>query len=282
MTDALRSYATTEQPFGLWKDKPECAQKLASQKTVSGLASDQRPLWLDEVNPDPSARIYMMSPGASIYRHVCINCHGPNADGKGLQVDLLAASSEGEARPANFRSACSDLANLPLSNIRATFDVAQTGDMRVADLWASRYMAWMALGGTLKRIPQDIIHLVAATPVLGQVRDNLSQLPGATDPTGNMLNLAKALCSLVLPAPDDLLAVFIYNSALTSPTYPPYNQDHSPLVASTYDREMWLHLCSDFSPQVVQGLRIASGARLQARQARLDCALLRERSRRSI
>ena len=28
-------------------------------------------------------------------------------------------------------------------------------------------MAWMALGGTLKRIPQDILHLVTTTPILG-------------------------------------------------------------------------------------------------------------------
>ena len=263
LTDALRAYATTERPFGLWKEKPDCGQKLAAQKRVSALGADQRPLWLDEVKPDPNAFVYMMSPGASIYRHVCINCHGPNADGKGIQVDLLAAASEGEARPANFRSGLFGPPEMPLANILSTFSVPQVGDMKTADMWASRYMAWMALGGTLKRIPQDIIHLVAATPVLGEKRQNLNQLPGATDPTGNMLNLAKALCSLVLPAPDDTLSVFLYNSSLSAPTYPPYNQANSPFVSSTYDREMWLHLCSDFSPQVVRvyGSQAAPGAK---------------------
>jgi len=260
LTDALRAYATTEQPFGLWKVKPECAQKLASQKTVAQIPADQRPAWFDREKPDPNAAVYMLAPGASIYRHVCFNCHGPNADGKGIQVDLLAAASEGEARPANFRSGLFGPPEMPLSNILATFDVGKTGDMKAADLWASRYMSWMALGGTLKRIPQDIIHLVAATPVLGHLRDNLSTVPGATDPTGNMLNLAKGLCSIVLPEPTsgslpgfvEVLPAFDNFSTIDSPYYPPYNHDGSPFVSSTYDREMWLHLCSDFNPQVIR------------------------------
>jgi hypothetical protein len=118
----------------------------------------------------------------------------------------------------------------------------------------------MALGGTLKRIPQDIIHLVAATPVLGHLRDNLSTVPGATDPTGNMLNLAKGLCSIVLPEPTsgslpgfvEVLPAFDNFSTIDSPYYPPYNHDGSPFIASNYDREMWLHLCSDFNPQVIR------------------------------
>ena len=60
---------------------------------------------------------------------------------------------------------------MPLSNILATFDVAHPGDKTTADRWGSRYMAWMALGGTLKRIPQDILHLVTATPILGYTRN---------------------------------------------------------------------------------------------------------------
>jgi mono/diheme cytochrome c family protein len=260
LTDALRAYATTDQPFAAWKQKPECAQKLSSQKTVSQLPADKRPEWISVAKAEPDAPVYMMAPGAFIFRHVCINCHGPNADGKGIQVDLLAAASEGEARPANFRSGLFGPPEMPLVNIRATFALGPTGSMASADDLASRYMAWMALGGTLKRIPQDIIHLVAATPIFGHKRENLSTVPGAADPTGNMLNLAKGLCALVLPAPtsienhlfDQGLPAFDAFSDLGDTFYPPYNHDGSPFITSTYDREMWIHLCTDFSPQIVR------------------------------
>jgi mono/diheme cytochrome c family protein len=261
LTDALRSYATSEKPFATWLAKPACMQKLAaSQKTISQLAAAERPAWIDVAKPDPGAYVYNLSPGAFVFRHVCINCHGPNADGKGIQVDLLAAASEGEARPANFKSGLFGPPETPLSNIMATFDVATTGSRKAADVWGSRYMSWMALGGTLKRIPQDIIHLVATTPILGHTRENIGSVPGSSDPTGNMLNLAKGICAIVLPAPannlpdfERSLFAFISNRNLPEAFgYPPYNHSGSPLVASTYDKEMWLHLCSDFSPQVVR------------------------------
>jgi hypothetical protein len=262
LSDELRSYATKEKPFGTWVTKPACMQKLAaSQQTVSQLPASETPAWLAVARPDPGAYLYKLSPGAAIFRHVCINCHGPNADGKGIQVDLLAAASEGEARPANFKGGLFGPLETPLSNILATFDVANTGDKKAADTWASRYMAWMALGGTLKRIPQDVLHLVTTTPILGHPRVNIGQLPGASDPTGNMLNMAKGLCSMVLPTPtsdglpDYEKNVYAYNnnSLLPPPSnYPPYSYQNSPFVDSTYDKEMWLHLCGDFSPQVVR------------------------------
>src|SRR5678815_369924 len=126
-----------------------------------------------------------------------INCHGPKADGKGLQADALAASSEGEARPANFHEGLFGPSDSPGANLRATFAIGVGGID--APGWGSRYMAWMALGGTLKRIPQDIIHQVEATKVLGQPRPNLELIPGSGEASANMLNLAKGLCAVVLP-----------------------------------------------------------------------------------
>jgi mono/diheme cytochrome c family protein len=262
LTDELRAYATTEKPYGLWKVKPECEQKLAaSQKKVSELALNERPDWLDVVKAPATAPVYMMSPGAAIYRHVCINCHGPNADGKGLQVDLLAAASEGEARPANFRDGLFGPSGQPLANVLSTFDVTRSGNMTIAALWGSRYMAWMAMGGTLKRIPQDIVQLVAATRIMGHSRQNLYTIPGASDATGNMLNLAKGLCAIVLPAPtnsnepydfDAHLPAFDEFSVVGAAAYPPYNHSGSPFIESNYDKEMWLRLCNDFSPRVVR------------------------------
>ena len=133
LTEVLRAYATKEQPFGIWKVKPECDQKLASQTKVSSLSPTERPAWMDVVKPPGGASVYKIAPGAAVFRHICINCHGPNADGKGIQVDLLAAASEGEARPANFRAGLFGPPDMPLSNILATFDVTHSGDMTTAD-----------------------------------------------------------------------------------------------------------------------------------------------------
>ena len=260
LTQDLVAYATTDKPFGTWKVKPECEQQLAaSQKKVSDLAPNERPAWIDAAKPAGNAPLYMLSPGASIYRHVCINCHGPSADGKGLQVDLLAAASEGEARPANFRDGMFGPFGQPLANIHTTFDVSRSGDTASSLLWGSRYMAWMALGGTLKRIPQDIVQLVAATPTLGTLRPSLNTIPGANDATGNMLNLAKGLCAFVLPDPEKdfskgAVPAFTKYSALQGrpSDYPPYNYAGAPFIAQTYDKDMWLQLCSTYSPQVVR------------------------------
>jgi mono/diheme cytochrome c family protein len=257
LTQKLVDYATTEVPFGLWTVKPGCEQRLAaSQKKVSDLKAEEKPAWVTKTKAAGDAPVFMMSPGAAIYRHVCFNCHGPNADGRGLQVDLLAAASEGEARPANFRDGLFGPPGQPLANIASAFDVSRSGDMSGAMLWGSRYMAWMALGGTLKRIPQDIIQLVASTPTLGVLRPNLSEIPGASDPTGNMLNLAKGLCAYVLPAMtdkgiEDYVAKWTLFSHFPSEQYyPPYNG--GPFIEANYDKQMWLRFCSDFSPQAVR------------------------------
>ena len=142
----------------------------------------QRPAWMDVVEARRNAAVYMMSPGAAIYRHVCINCHGPNADGKGLQADLLAATSKvRRGRPTSGLG----LFGPPEHAARRTRSQPSTSrspaTRRRRTLWGSRYMAWMALGGTLKRIPQDILQLVAATPILGHPRDEIATHPWLDD-----------------------------------------------------------------------------------------------------
>ncbi len=260
ITPELRAYATTELPYGLWKVKPECAQKLASQPKVSSFSGSDRPAWMDDAKAAPDAAVFNMAPGAAIYQHICINCHGPKADGRGLQADLLSAASDGEARPANFREGLFGPSDQPLTNLLA-FDLSQKNDQSVAALWASRYMSWMTLGGTLKRIPQDVIHLVEATTILGQTRPHLDRLPGSQEVTGNMLNLAKGLCSVVLPAPDGEIftAYATFSNGFEPTAYPPFNADLSPFIKVNGDKEMWLHLCTDFSPPVVRVYVVGPG-----------------------
>jgi mono/diheme cytochrome c family protein len=252
----LRSYATTPIAYGLWQTKPGCEAKLAREPKVSEFSGAKRPAWMDKVNPAANAAVYVASPGEILYRHVCVNCHGPNADGKGLQADALAAASEGEARPASFRDGLFGPSASPSANMFGAFGAVAGGapDMAAAMTWGSRYMAWMALGGTLKRIPQDIIHQVEATKVFGESRPHLHFLPGASQASANMLNLASGLCSIVLPDPSGYYytAYQTFEKGNQPEFYPAFNAVETPFIASNGDREMWMRLCTRYSPTVVR------------------------------
>ncbi len=255
----VRTYATTPLPFGLWQPKPECQQKLAGLPAAGSFTGTTRPDWMNLINASANAPVFMGTPGAMIYRHICFNCHGPKADGRGLQADALSASSDGDSIPANFRNGLFGPATSPNANLLATFGSVGTTmpDLDTALGWGSRYMAWMTLGGTLKKIPQDIIHLVEATKIFGQSRQNLQFLPGANQATANMLNLARGLCSVVLPDTTNLghfgqdsFTLFLRGSEPQD--YPPFTSDDAPFITQNEDKEMWLTLCTGFSPGVVR------------------------------
>jgi mono/diheme cytochrome c family protein len=250
LNDALRTYATTEIPYGLWEKRPGC-DKLAAQPKAGDFTGSARPAWMNKVKPPGDAPVYMAAPGAIIYAHVCVNCHGPNADGKGLQADALAASSEGEARPANFREGLFGPSTGPGANLLEAFGMGQAD---VASRWAPRYMAWMALGGTLKRIPQDIIHQVEATKVFGQQRPNLHHLLGAEAASANMLKLAAGLCAIMLPDKNSghYYDYAAFENGSEPQFYPPFNANDTPFLDMVADRDMWMHLCTQYSPVVVR------------------------------
>jgi mono/diheme cytochrome c family protein len=273
LTDDLRAYATTSIPYGLWQKKPECAAKFAKAladpssnvKKVSNFTGANRPTWMDRVSPAPLPNdpVYMMQPGEALYRHICINCHGPKADGHGLQSDALAASSEGQARPANFAGGLFG----PLDNLGANmvyaFDLEHHTDKKTAEKWASRYMPWMTLGGTLQLIPDDVINQVQATTILGERRQNLIHLPPTETASANMLNLAKGLCAVVLPDLTDSTISYYFEPGQWDSSAPPpsqvapINADGTPFIRSNGDWEMWMKLCSEKNRQVLRVYRIS-------------------------
>jgi mono/diheme cytochrome c family protein len=261
LSDELRSYATNQIPYALWENKPECAAKFASGfangslKKVSDFDGN-RPLWMDEVQPPPAADapVYMMAPGAALYRHICINCHGPKADGKGLQSDALAASSEGQARPADLAEGLFGPPEMLGSNLLRTFNQG-TSDPHIADKFGSRYMAWMTLGGTLQLIPHDVINQVEATQIFGERRKNLSKLGLTETVSANMLNLAKGLCALALPDRTDASVQFApgrFLGPLAPDQYIPITDPSTPYVRTNGDWEMWMKLCSERNRQLVR------------------------------
>src|SRR5262249_18487035 len=147
----------------------------------------------------------------------------------------------------------------PGANMQAVFGYPTPG-VDVLN-WASRYMGWMTLGGTLQIIPDDIIRQVAATRTFGVARPNLEKGSTPANTPANMLTLAKDLCSAVLPQPalptevppltpdmvTMLQALGGRSSYFDSAFYPPYNDDKGPFIDSNYDKELWLNLCSRFS-----------------------------------
>ena len=157
---------------------------------------------MDKTKPPPNAPVYMSAPGATLYRHICFNCHGPKADGKGLQGGRAGGVVGGRARPANFREGLFGPSTQPG---RQPADHLRRGRDAPACDAAQLGLALHGLDGARRNPeadPQDIIHQVEATARARRARQNLEfLLPDAGSVTGNMLNLAKGLCGSVLPDP---------------------------------------------------------------------------------
>jgi hypothetical protein len=276
--DQLSSYATTKVPFGVWQQQPGC--NFSGEQKVSDFTGSSRPHWMDYSNaddnvplPSPDAPVYMQSPGASVFKMICINCHGPNADSNGRLAQNLATMSGGLALVADFRdgifgpvsAASSDTEN----NRSAVFGVLPSGagpnwTGASVDDRAARYMAWMGLGGTVVRIPLAILELVAVTKVLDQHRTlDAGQL------SANMLSQAKALCISLL-APDEFATQLApaaggaYFDGTPGHGYLDARRTkfNTTLIASNGDGEMWLRLCTVDNPPPIHVLSLdTSGGR---------------------
>jgi len=254
----LRQLLTQEVPFGLWKRKPGCS--FAGVPTAGSFQGDARPLWLGKAIDgstrdasgaptfDLNAPVYVQSLGAAVFTNICINCHGPNADAKGLLADEISVMTGGNARVANFRAGLFGPPGTPGANRARVFahdpsDPTSPPELAPGaagyvgpDDYGARYMAWMALGGTEKILPPALLTLVAATPVLGQSRNSLDARG-----TANMLQLARQLCTDVLLSNDN------HTSANLAGLFPFRTLDwtnQTSLIGENGDAELWLEVCS--------------------------------------
>jgi hypothetical protein len=211
--------------------------------------------------PDPSAPVYTQSPGAAVFTNICINCHGPQGDAKGLLADEISIMTGGDAHVANFRIGLFGPADSPGENRVQIFSpptvVAGTGS---PDDYGARYMAWMALGGTQKQIPPALLTIVATTPVLGAVRGF------TTAGTPNMLELAQQLCTHVLPADvnvaEPTLDVLLYRRGLLDLT-----GSTTDIIGTNGDMELWLQLCGLDNRQIVRAVLPVTGTWTAATRA---------------
>jgi mono/diheme cytochrome c family protein len=245
ITPALRSLSLASQPFGLWEAKPDCADALARFPTAGSIPQGQRPRWLERSKPPAEARLYTQSPGQAVYATICVNCHGPAADSKGLMSEAIMLMSGGEARVANFRDGLFGPVSDPGGNRDRVFG-SMTVSGATAEEVAARYMSWMALGGTEQRLPQAVLNIVATTRVLGKTRAGNKISPKGSP---NMLELARELCAHTLPAfPSDPVELDLN---LRSGSIVDWGA-RTGLIDDNLDAEMWQRLCAQDNRQIVR------------------------------
>ena len=234
ITPELRALALTEVPFGLWQKKASC--DFGPAPKVSSFTGDARPRWMDAARAEPSDPVYTLAPGAAVFGMICINCHGPQADSKGLQAEAIMMMTGGEARVANFRDGLFGPPASPGTNRARVFGPMAAREVTAED-WAGRYLAWMALGGTKRRLPESILNIVGTTRVLGEQR--ASNRFESKAGTANMLTTAQELCRHVLPATRSAVDL---SALLRTGTF---DWDASTaLIARNGDADLWQRLCS--------------------------------------
>jgi mono/diheme cytochrome c family protein len=237
LTDSVRTTLTTAVPFGLWDTSvPGC--DLGAVPKAGTFTGANRPRWLDVAKAATDAPVFSQSPGAAVFTSICFNCHGLNADSKGLLADEIATMTGGAARVANFRDGLFGPVGQPGSNRGRIFDpaAAKVGGGVTGDDVAARYMAWMALGGTSKHLPLDVLTQVSEAPVLGKLRANIS-------PTGtaDMLKLGLVLCQQIATSSPDVASLSVAEFLGRGD----WNWTaHTGLIDSNGDAEMWLRLCN--------------------------------------
>jgi mono/diheme cytochrome c family protein len=237
LTADIRTALLQQYPFGLW-DTTVSGCNFSGVPTVASFTGASRPQWMDVVSPAPapSAPVFMETPGAAIFTTVCFNCHGVNADSKGLLADEITNLTGGDARVANFRDGFLGPVSAPGTNRDNVFGPAATTLGVTADDLAARYMAWMALGGTEKHLPEDVLTEVSLSPVLGQIRAHMD-LQGTPD----MLRLGLTLCEQIVGS--DMEGTQ-YNLGQFIATGRMGWSDESGLIDSNGDAENWLRLCN--------------------------------------
>jgi mono/diheme cytochrome c family protein len=252
LSDSFKKFALAPFPLALWKNKgAECQAKLAGSSVpkAASFSGTQRPRWLDISKVAADAPVYDTLPGGAIYDMVCVNCHGRSFDAQGRQAETVQLMTGGEARVANFMTGLFGPVTSPGANRGRVFGKVATAGLSVDD-WGARYMAWMALGGTDKTIPQAVLQIVSRTDVAGTRRAQALLL----DASANMLAAGVAACGFALPLRDTGV-----DAAVGSANRYALTAGSTPLIASNGDAELWQRVCSLDNRPVVRAYAVADG-----------------------
>jgi mono/diheme cytochrome c family protein len=265
----VEDYTTKPIPFGLWQQQTGC--DLSQQPKAGSFQGAQRPQWMGAALTPDDAPVYVESPGAAIFKMICINCHGPKEDSNGRLAQNLATMTGGQALVANWHDGLFGPPNAPGANIAPVFGTAELpapgadpgftgpstnwtlpGAPDADDVRAARYLAWMGLGGTSVNIPTELLEIVAVTKVLDQHR-----VLNAAALSANMLSQAKALCLGLLGSafPGEPPA----NTLDPTKGYLQSQQLPKSVIPANGDGEMWLRLCSLANPPPIHVLKEVGG-----------------------
>ena len=252
LDDDTRMALTTPVPFTTWQAKPGC--DFSQVHTVGSYQGAERPMWMDHQTLDPNAPVLLQSPGAAVFTNICINCHGPQADAKGLLAEEISLMTGGNARVADFRSGLfgpEGTLGMNRTELFSPPNVPANYPATPDDLTA-RYMAWMALGGTKVQLPPQLLQVVAATQVAG-----ISRSHGTISASANMLQLARRLCTDVLLSdpPNSYQAPL----GKLPGSFPVDWSNATGLIGSNGDAEMWTKVCALNNRPVIRVLVPGSG-----------------------
>jgi hypothetical protein len=204
--------------------------------------------------------VFEETPGAAVYRMICINCHGPKADSQGRLAQNLATMTGGNALVADFRDGLFGPPGSMDANLHRVFGASGL-PAGAGPEWtqgtdedrAARYLAWMGLGGTAVNIPVEILAEVAITKVAGYER-----VVAASSLSANMLSQAKALCQSLLGAKYGKQAT--YNPGDGHGYLDAHDTNlNDALIFVNGDAELWLHMCALNNPSPVHVLELPAG-----------------------
>lgn len=253
----LIDLALTPVPLAYWQPKAQC--HFGDKELLSAIEpADRRPwMTLDPLGLKEEAPIYRQSPGQTLFKTICANCHGARGDSDGIMALQLNELTGGRSRVANFRSGMLGPQDQWGENIRRVFGPLE-GESQ-AQTWAARYFAWMALGGTKSEIHSAILNIANDTGIAGYTRKGLDRLSDA-----NMLSLAQQLCRSILPGDERRRLEFFIKPAKKG-SFPSFTlrDPKSPNQGVPLTRrngkwngegQMWLSLCSYKNPAPVRVL----------------------------
>lgn len=238
LSSDFRKLATERVAFGLWQKKSGC--DFSTQPTVGALQADPAWSWLEEKRKSVSASdpVYMQAPGEAIFKQICVNCHGSNADSRGRQADTVLLLTGGSTRVANFRAGLFGPADAPGSGRSGVFG-ALADAISTSDDWSARYLSWMALGGTTKPIPSEVLAVVGQESVLGVVP------PRIVPASPNMLTAALAACSYLLPMDPGKPLPELMSGQNTFKLEPQKNYIvPSGVIIENGDADLWRRICT--------------------------------------